>query len=135
VIKKLDHVAVAVKSIDETLSLYTDTLGLKLIKREDVPDQGVKAALIQVGDSEIELLEPLDPNGGLARFIERNGEGMHHLCLEVDDVNAELKALGEKGVQLIDKQGRPGLAGLVGFLHPRSLHGVLIELAQKTQAH
>jgi len=132
VIKKLDHIAVAVKSIDETLSLYTDTLGLKLIKREDVPDQGVKAALIQIGDSEIELLEPLDPNGGVARFLERNGEGMHHICLEVDDVNAELKALGEKGVQLIDKQGRPGLAGLVGFLHPRSLHGVLIELAQKT---
>ena len=131
-IKKLDHIAVAVKSIDETLSLYTDTLGLKLIKREDVPDQGVKAALIKVGDSEIELLEPLDPNGGVARFLERNGEGMHHICLEVDDVNAELKALGEKGVQLIDKQGRPGLAGLVGFLHPRSLHGVLIELAQKT---
>ena len=131
-IKKLDHIAVAVKSIDETLSLYTDTLGLKLIKREDVPDQGVKAALIQIGDSEIELLEPLDPNGGVARFLERNGEGMHHICLEVDDVNAELKALGEKGVQLIDKQGRPGLAGLVGFLHPRSLHGVLIELAQKT---
>jgi len=132
VIRRIDHVGVAVRDTDEALALYRDLLGLKVKRSEEVPDQGVKATLIEVGDTEIELLEPIDPQGGVARFLERSGEGIHHICLEVDDVDAELKSLEEKGVQLVDKQGRPGLAGKIGFLHPRSMKGVLIELAQKT---
>jgi methylmalonyl-CoA epimerase len=80
---------------------------------------------------EIELLEPIDPQGGIAKFLENRGEGIHHICLEVEDVDHELTTLAKKGVQLIDKQGRPGLAGKIGFLHPKSTKGVLIELAQK----
>lgn len=131
-IKRIDHVAVAVRDTDEALRLYRDVLGLKVKLSEEVPDQGVKATLIEVGDTEIELLEPTDPQGGVARFLERSGEGIHHICLEVDDVDAELKALEEKGIQLVDKQGRAGLIGQIGFVHPRSMKGVLVELVQKT---
>jgi lactoylglutathione lyase/methylmalonyl-CoA/ethylmalonyl-CoA epimerase len=130
-IKKIDHVAIAVKSIDEALELFTNLLGLKPGRIENIPEQGVKAALIPIGDTEIELLEPIDPQGGVAKFLERRGEGIHHICLEVDDVDQELKSLAERGVELIDKQGRGGLAGKVGFLHPKAAKGVLIELAQK----
>jgi len=130
-IKNFNHVAIAVKNLDEVLSIFESLFGLKPSKIEEVPDQGVKAALIPVGSGEIELLEPIDPNGGVAKFIERKGEGIHHICLEVDNTDEELKSLAEKGVELIDKVGRKGLAGRVGFIHPRATKGVLIELAQK----
>jgi methylmalonyl-CoA epimerase len=131
-IKKIDHVAIAVKSLDEALQLYDNLFGAKPTKIETLPQQGVKAALLPMADGgEIELLEPIDPQSGVAKFIESRGEGIHHICLEVDDVDEELSSLANKGVQLIDKQGRPGLAGKVGFLHPKSTKGVLIELAQK----
>ncbi len=96
-----------------------------------IPDQGVKAATVRIGNTNIEFVEPTDPNGGVAKFIEKRGEGIHHICIEVDDVNKELKALDAKGVALIDKQARKGLAGMIGFVHPKSTIGVLIELAQK----
>ncbi len=130
-IKNVAHVAIAVKSLEEMLSLLDRLFGLKPSHIEEVPDQGVKAALIPIGDGEIELLEPIDPEGGVAKFIERRGEGIHHICLEVENVDEALKALAEKGVELIDKVGRKGLAGRVGFIHPRAVKGVLIELAQK----
>jgi methylmalonyl-CoA epimerase len=131
-IKKIDHVAIAVKNLDEALQLYNRLFGAKPSKIETIPQQGVKAALIPLGEgSEIELLEPIDPHSGVAKFLENRGEGIHHICLEVEDVDRELSILADKGVQLIDKQGRPGLAGKVGFLHPKSTKGVLIELAQK----
>jgi methylmalonyl-CoA epimerase len=131
-IKRIDHIAIAVKNLDEALKLYNNLFGVKPSKIETVPQQGVKAALLPVGKGgEIELLEPIDPQGGIAKFLENRGEGIHHICLEVDDVDRELRTLADKGVQLIDKQGRPGLAGKVGFLHPKSTKGVLIELAQK----
>jgi methylmalonyl-CoA epimerase len=131
-IKKIDHIAIAVKNLDEALQLYSDLFGVKPSKIETIPQQGVKAALLPMGKgSEIELLEPIDPQSGMAKFIESRGEGIHHICLEVDNVDEELGALANKGVQLIDKRGRPGLAGKVGFLHPKSTKGVLIELAQK----
>ena len=134
-IKRMDHVAIAVKSIDEALKFYSDVLGLKPKKIEIIADQGVKAALIPVGDGEIELLEPIDPQAGVAKFIERQGEGLHHICLEVDQVDDALKEMEGKGVQLVDKKGRPGLAGMIGFLHPKSTKGVLIEFAQKVGPH
>ncbi len=130
-LKKIHHVAIAVNSIDETAAIFDELFGLKLGHTETLPEQGVKAALIPIGDAEIELLEPIDPQGGVAKFIERKGEGIHHICFEVDDVDKELSSLAARGVALIDKQGRRGLAGRIGFLHPKSAKGVLIELAQK----
>ena len=130
-IKNFNHVAIAVNNLDEVLALFESLFGLKPSKIEEVPDQGVKAALIPIGSGEIELLEPIDPNGGVAKFIERRGEGIHHICLEVDNTDEELKSLADKGVELIDKVGRKGLAGRVGFIHPKSTKGVLIEIAQK----
>ena len=131
-IKKIDHVAIVVRSIDEALELYDRLFGIKPTKVEDVPDQGVKSALLPFKDGgEIELLEPIDPQGGVAKFLENKGEGIHHISLEVDDVDKELSGLADKGCQLIDKQGRPGLAGKIGFVHPKSTRGVLYELTQK----
>jgi methylmalonyl-CoA epimerase len=131
-IKKVDHIAIAVRNLDEALKLYDTLFGARPSKIEIIPQQGVKAALLPMGQgSEIELLEPIDPQSGVAKFIESRGEGIHHICLEVEDIDRELDTLANKGVQLIDKQGRPGLAGKVGFLHPKSTKGVLIELAQK----
>ncbi|MBM3118757.1 MAG: methylmalonyl-CoA epimerase [Chloroflexi bacterium] len=131
-IKKVHHVAVVVKNLDEALQLYDNFFGAKPSKIETIPQQGVKAALLPMAQGgEIELLEPIDPQSGVAKFLESRGEGIHHICLEVDDVDQELCTLADKGAQLIDKQGRPGLAGKVGFIHPKSTKGVLIELAQK----
>ena len=131
-IKKVHHVAIAVKNLDEALQLYGDLFGAKPSKIETLPQQGVKAALLPMSEGgEIELLEPIDPESGVAKFIESRGEGIHHICLEVENVDQELCTLADKGVQLIDKKGRTGLAGKVGFLHPKSTKGVLIELVQK----
>ena len=135
-IKKMHHVAIAVKNLDEALKLYETMFGVKASKIEVVPEQGVKAALIPIGDGgEIELLEPVDPNGGVAKFLESRGEGIHHICLEVDNIDQALNTVAERGCQLIDKKGRKGLAGQIGFLHPKSTKGVLIELAQTTGSH
>ncbi|MFO8101075.1 MAG: methylmalonyl-CoA epimerase [Dehalococcoidia bacterium] len=130
-IKRVDHVAIAVNNVEQALADFEKLLGVKAAKVEDVPDQGVKAALIPIGDTEIELIQPIDPNAGVAKFLDSKGEGIHHICIEVEDVDTELKSLEDKGAKLIDKQGRKGLAGKIGFVHPKSLHGILIELAQK----
>src|SRR4030043_1821482 len=106
-IKKVHHVAIAVKNLDEALQLYDNLFGAKPAKIETLPQQGVKAALLPMKEGgEIELLEPIDPQSGVAKFLETKGEGIHHICLEVEDVDTELSKLGEKGVSLIDKQGR-----------------------------
>jgi len=131
-IRRVDHIAVVVRNLDEALQLYGDLFGVKPSKIETLPEQGVKAALLPIAEGgEIELLEPTDPQGGVGKFLETRGEGIHHICLEVDNVDQELSTLADKGVQLIDKRGRPGLAGRIGFIHPKSTKGVLIELAQK----
>lgn len=131
-IKKIDHIAIVVRNLDEALKLYENVFGIKPAKIETIPQQGVKAALLPVKDGgEIELLEPIDPQSGVAKFLETKGEGIHHICLIVDDVDKELSDLANKGVSLIDKQGRSGLAGKIGFIHPKSTKGVLFELAQK----
>ena len=130
-IKKLHHVSIAVKNLDEALKLYEQLFDLKASKIEVVPEQGVKAALIPIGDgAEIEFIEPIDPTGGVAKFLESKGEGIHHICLEVDNIDQALNTISERGCQLIDKKSRNGLAGKIGFLHPKSTKGVLIELAQ-----
>jgi len=130
-IKKVNYVAIAVKNLDEALKTYENLLGHKAAQVKEVPDQKIKAAMIHVGDVEIELMQPTEPGTGMAKFLETRGEGVHHICFEVDDVDKELQAMAAKGVETIDKKGRPGLAGKIGFLHPKSAKGVLIELAQK----
>ena len=130
-IKKVDHISIVVNNLDEGLKTYEELLGVKHSHVEEVPDQGIKAAMLVLGDVEIELIEPTSADSGVAKFLEKKGEGIHHICLEVDDVDKELAALADKGVALIDKQGRKGLAGKIGFIHPRSTRGVLVELAQK----
>jgi methylmalonyl-CoA/ethylmalonyl-CoA epimerase len=129
-LKKIHHIGIVVRSIDAAYAFYRDTLSLPVHKEDIIQDQGVKAALLTIGASEIELLEPIDPSTGVARFLERKGEGLHHLCFETDDVARELAAARTKGVVLIDQHPRRGLAGLICFLHPKASHGVLIEYAQ-----
>jgi methylmalonyl-CoA epimerase len=128
-IEKIHHIGIAVHSLDEALKFYRDTLGLHVHASATVEDQGVKAALLTIGNSEIELLEPLSPESGVGKFLERKGEGLHHICFQTSDVAAELEGLKAKGVQLIDEQPRRGLAGMIGFLHPKASRGALVELA------
>ena len=130
-IKRVDHVAIAVNNLDEGLKTFESLLGVKASRIEEIPEQKVKAAMLMLGDVEIELIEPTSADTGVAKFLEKKGEGVHHICLEVDDVDKELESMAARGVALIDKQGRKGMAGKIGFLHPRSTQGVLIELAQK----
>jgi methylmalonyl-CoA/ethylmalonyl-CoA epimerase len=130
-IKKVDHVAIAVKNLDEALKTFENLLGHKAAQVKEVPEQKIRAAMIHVGDVEIELIQPTDPGTGVAKFLEGKEGGVHHICFEVDDVDKELQAMAAKGVETIDKKGRPGLAGKIGFLNPKSAKGVLIELAQK----
>lgn len=129
-LKRIHHVGIVVRDLDEAYRFYRDALGLCVHKTAEVRDQGVKAALLTVGHSEIELLEPIDPNGTVARFLEKRGEGMHHVCFETDDVERELAAAKAKGIPLIDQKPRPGLAGMICFLHPKATAGVLVEYAQ-----
>lgn len=131
-IKKIDHIAIVVKSLDDSIKVFDQMFGLKPEKIEIVQEQGVKAALFPIGPCEIELLEPINPESGVAKFLEAKGEGIHHICLEVDDVDKELQTLEAKGAKLIDKKGRYGLAGRIGFVHPKTAVGTLFELAQKT---
>jgi methylmalonyl-CoA/ethylmalonyl-CoA epimerase len=128
-IEKIHHIGIAVHSLDEALKFYRDTLGLPVQASATVEDQGVKAALLTIGQSEIELLEPLSPESGVGKFLERRGEGLHHICFQTDDVAAELEGLKAKDVQVIDQQPRRGLAGMVCFLHPKASRGTLVELA------
>ena len=131
VIKKIDHIAIVVRSIEEALQVYEGALGLELTDVKEVPEQAVRVAFLPVGESKIELVEPLTADGGIARFLEKRGEGLHHICLEVDDIEAALQDLAAQGVRLIDEQPRQGAHGRVAFLHPKSAHGVLIELIEK----
>lgn len=130
-IKRIDHVAIAVRNLDEALKLFNNLFDLKAVRIEEVPEQGVKAAIIHIGDTELEFLESLNSESAVAKFLESRGEGLHHICFEVDDIDEELKRLEAKEVKLIDKKSRRGLAGKIGFIHPKSLNGVLTELAQK----
>ena len=129
-LSKIHHVGIVVRSLDEAYAFYRDALSLPVHKEAVIQDQGVRAALLTIGESEIELLEPIAPGTGVARFLAQRGEGLHHLCFETDDVNAELETAKRRGVRLIDQQPRTGLAGMICFLHPKSNHGVLIEYAQ-----
>ncbi|MCE2456850.1 MAG: methylmalonyl-CoA epimerase [Dehalococcoidia bacterium] len=132
--RHINHVALAVSDIDETLAFYRDVFGTGEAEVEDIEDQAVRAALVRIGGSQLELIQPTDPEGGVAKFIERRGEGVHHIAFEVDDLQASLDALNEHGVRTIDNAPREGLSGMIGFIHPRSTRGVLIELVDQDTA-
>lgn len=129
-LKRIHHVGVVVPNLEAGLKFWRDTLGLRLIKSATVEDQGVKAALLDAGGSEIELLEPINPEGGVGKFLARRGGGLHHVCFESDGVNADLEAARAMGIQLIDQEPRKGLAGMICFLHPKATRGVLVEYAE-----
>jgi methylmalonyl-CoA/ethylmalonyl-CoA epimerase len=126
---RVHHVGLVVRRLEDGLAFWRDTLGLRVSKQATVADQGVKAALLPIGRSEIELLEPLDASGGVAKFLERRGEGLHHVCLETPDVASELAAARAQTLPLIDEAPRAGLAGMICFLHPKGTRGVLVEFA------
>ena len=128
-VRRIHHVGVVVKDLREAYVFYRDVLGLPLLKEQEIPDQGVRAALLAAGDTEIELLQPLGPTTGVGRFLARRGEGLHHLCFETPDVGKSLATLKERNAELLDTAPRPGLAGQIAFLHPRACAGVLVELA------
>ncbi len=131
-ISHIEHIGIAVKSLEEAIPFYEKNLGLKCYAIEEVADQKVKTAFFMVGQTKIELLESTDPEGPIGKFIEKKGPGMHHLAFAVDDVNESLGELEGKEVRLIDKSARKGAEGLnIGFLHPKSTLGVLTEICGK----
>lgn len=127
-VRKIHHVGLVVETLARAYGFYRDTLGLPLIKEAEIEDQGVRAALLAAQESEIELLEPTRAGTGVARFLGKRGEGLHHLCFETEDVDTTLRRLKRDGVELIDETPRYGLAGRIAFLHPRACAGVLVEL-------
>lgn len=131
-VTKVDHIGIAVSNLEETLKVYTEILGLKLSGIEVVEDQKVRVAFLPIGDTEIELLESTQPDGPIAKFIEKKGEGIQHIAFRVEDINAALEDMRKKGVRLIDEQPRCGAGGAqIAFLHPKSTHGVLVELCER----
>lgn len=131
-ITHIEHIGIAVKSIEEHLPYYEGVLGLKCYNIETVEDQKVKTAFFKVGQTKIELLEPTDETSTVAKFIEKRGEGIHHIAYATNNVNEALAEAEAKGIRLIDKQGRPGAEGLtIGFLHPKFTGGVLTEFCEK----
>ena len=134
VARHINHVCIAVNDIEATIAFYQRVFGVGEAEIEKVEDQGVRASLIRVGGSQIEFIQPTDLNGGVARFIERKGEGMHHICFEVDDIQGTLDGLEAEGVRLIDRTPREGLSGEIAFIHPRATGGVLVELVDAATA-
>ena len=128
---KINHIGIAVQSIEATLPFYRDQLGMGFLGCEEVVDQKVKVAMLGVGESKIELLEPTSPESPVAKFLEKNGQGIHHVAYEVVDIEAALAKMCAAGARLIDEKPRHGAHGtLIAFVHPKSSHGVLTELCQ-----
>jgi methylmalonyl-CoA/ethylmalonyl-CoA epimerase len=135
-LKKINHIAIAVNKIEEAAKFYQDILGLNLSGVEVVTAQKTKVGFLKIGESNIELVQPAEPDSPLVKFLEAKGQGIHHICFEVDDVEAEVKAYLEKGATLIDQKPRPGAHSTkVAFIHPKSSNGVLIELCELPKSH
>ena len=127
----IDHTGIAVANLDESIPFYRDTLGMPLVHRETLESQGVEAVLLDVGESHVELIAPLGPDTGVAKFLQKRGPGLHHVAYRVDDIDAMLVSLSAAGVRLIDEQPRVGIRGSrVAFLHPSATGGVLTELVE-----
>ena len=128
---KIDHIGIATDGIDQAASFYRDSLGLSIEEIEEVPSQKVRVAMLPVGESRIELLEPTSEDSPISKFLAKRGPGIHHIAVQVDDIEAALRDLKAKGARLIDEQPRTGAGGcLVAFIHPSSTGGVLLELVQ-----
>jgi methylmalonyl-CoA/ethylmalonyl-CoA epimerase len=128
-VKRIDHVAILVDDLDKTLAFWQDGLGLELSHAENVPAENSMVAFLPVGGSEVELVKPTTDDSGLARYLEKRGPGMHHICLEVDDLSGMLASLKERGIQLINETPLSGLDGKrYAFIHPKSANGVMVEL-------
>ncbi len=133
-VKKIDHIGIAVKDIQAVLGFYSEALGLENLGFEVVEDQGVRVAFLPVGESRLELLEPLNDESPVAKFIAKRGEGIHHICLDVDSVSESLEEMKERGLQVIDHAPRPGAHHkMIAFVHPKASSGVLIELSQDAE--
>ncbi|RLD14300.1 MAG: methylmalonyl-CoA epimerase [Caldiserica bacterium] len=131
-IEKIDHIGIAVKSIEESKNFFEDILGLNVVFEETLPDSGVKALGLSIGESRLELLEAYGENSPIEKFIEKKGEGLHHIALKVDDIEKMLKLLKDKGFRLIDEKPRIGAEGKkIAFVHPKSTHGILMELVEE----
>lgn len=129
---KVDHIGIAVSNLEETLAFYRDVLGLEVQGTEVVEEQKVKVAFLPLGDTEIELLESTEPDGPIARFIEKNGEGIQHVAFKVDDIEEAIASMKAKGMRMIDETPRYGAGGArIAFVHPKSSHRVLVELTQR----
>lgn len=129
---KIDHIGIAVNNLEESLDFYSKVLGIESTGTEIVEEQKVKVAFLPCGDSELELLESTSPDGPVAKFIEKNGEGLQHIALRVDDIEGALNYLKEKGVRLIDEKPRYGAGGAkIAFLHPKATKGILLELSER----
>ena len=133
-LKNIDHIGIAVTNLQESLSFWETSLGIELHGIEEVAEQNVRTAFLPVGGTEIELLEPTSADSSVARFIEKHGEGLHHIAIRVDDIEATLAELKAKGIQLIDETPRNGAGGArIAFVHPKATHGVLLELCERKQ--
>jgi methylmalonyl-CoA/ethylmalonyl-CoA epimerase len=133
-IEKIDHIGIAVKSIEKATELFSNLLGLKVTGEERVEEQKVKVAFLPLGDSELELLESTEPEGPIARFIEKKGEGIQHIAFRVDNIEKTLEKLKKEGVRLIDEKPRYGAGGAkIAFLHPKDTNGILIELSERNE--
>ncbi len=133
-LKKIDHIGIAVKNMEDALAFYEGALGLKATGTEVVEEQKVKVAFLPLGESKLELLESTEPDGPVAKFIESRGEGVQHIAIRVDNIEEKLKELEEKGIRLIDKSPRYGAGGArIAFLHPKSTSGILLELCQRNE--
>jgi methylmalonyl-CoA/ethylmalonyl-CoA epimerase len=131
-IRKIDHLGIAVRSLEEGLALWGDLLGLEPAEIETVTEQGVRTAFLNVGETRLELLEPTGPDTPVGRFLHKRGPGFHHICFLVEDLESALRQLEARGLRLVDQQPRNGAGGSkVAFLHPSSTGGVLVELKQK----
>lgn len=129
---KLDHIAIVVRDLDHAVSAYQEKFGLQLKSRQVVDTESVEIAVLELDNAHIELVKPLDNTGGVAKFLEKRGEGLHHICLEVENINTLMKSLQVSGVKLIDAEPRIGYKGNKAlFVHPSSTHGVLIEFYEK----
>ena len=130
--KKVDHIGIAVRDLNAVLPYYTDTLGLPLMKIEEVESQKVRVAFIDAGNVKLELLEPMDNESAIFKFLEKKGEGIHHIAFGVVDIEQRMEELRENGVRLLSDKPNPGAGGaMVAFLHPKSSNGVLYELCEK----
>jgi methylmalonyl-CoA/ethylmalonyl-CoA epimerase len=128
---KINHIGIAVQSIDATIPFYRDQLGMEFLGCEEVAEQKVKVAMLGIGESKIELLEPTSPDSPVAKFLEKSGQGIHHIAYEVEDIAAAIAGMIAEGARMIDEKPRHGAHGtLIAFVHPKSSHGVLTELCQ-----